>query len=84
MSHSSQGSDWPDWSGWWSEEVKRVSKLKENEIGTNLKHLQTPSVLQHDESDQRREDVVEEQQQNMENDGDKQVIIHTACRFSKV
>lgn len=79
FSPSSQGSEWPDWSGWWSEEVKRVSKFEEHEISTDLKHLQTPSetstsVLQHDEDVQRRENVVEEQQQNMENDGDKQGI----------
>lgn len=83
FSPSSQGSEWPDWSGWWSEEVKRVSKFEEHDISTNLKHLQTPSenstsVHQNDE-----ENVIE-QQQNMENDGDKQVSIHTTFRLSNV
>ncbi|XP_043092906.1 FYVE, RhoGEF and PH domain-containing protein 4 isoform X2 [Puntigrus tetrazona] len=72
---SSQDSGWHVWSGWWSEEVKGHAEFGEQETGAE--RLLAPSedgserALQ-DHADAAREDVLNEESQNMEKDEDKQ------------
>ncbi|XP_016381152.1 FYVE, RhoGEF and PH domain-containing protein 4-like [Sinocyclocheilus rhinocerous] len=73
---SSQDSGWHVWSGWWSEEVKGHTEFVEQE--TDAGHLPAPSetgrresALQ-DHEDETRENVLNEETQNMEKDEDKQ------------
>ncbi|XP_051544579.1 FYVE, RhoGEF and PH domain-containing protein 4-like isoform X2 [Myxocyprinus asiaticus] len=76
----SQDSRWPDWSGWWSEEVKGEGEFEKQEINTDAEHLQIPldtskseSVHQnHKEDTEWQENFTDEQKQNMEKDEDKQ------------
>lgn len=68
---SPPGSEWPDWSGWWSEEVKRRGVFEEQLTRTDPDHLQTPSGTGESESVLQNH---EEQLKNMENNDDKQDV----------
>ncbi|XP_051546718.1 FYVE, RhoGEF and PH domain-containing protein 4-like isoform X3 [Myxocyprinus asiaticus] len=76
---SSQDTGWPDWSGWWSEEVKGEGGFEKQETSTEVEHPQMPSetsksesLLQNHKDTQWQENFTDEQMQNVEKDGNKQ------------
>lgn len=81
FSLSSPSSKWPDWSGWWSDEIKRRGGFEEQSSGTDPDPLQTPSGTGESES------VVEHHEERLKNMENDEVIAqrsgHQLCKCGK-